>query len=109
MFRIWNRVSIKSENEESPDIKLKYFTEDQFYIMCKLVAIFEKTISEFEGDPDQILSEKTLDEKIQKCLFYRANFDFSKIQDVSYLSSQYFGSASIIDTANIDNNSIGYS
>jgi hypothetical protein len=77
--------------------------------MCKLVAIFEKTISEFEGDPDLILTEKILDEKIQKCLSYRANFDFGKIEDVCYLSSQYFGEASIIDVSNVDNISIGYS
>ena len=80
--------------------------------MCKLVAIFENTLRQLQGDVsglDEFLTEKRLDEKIQKALSYRASFDFGKIQDVSHLSSQYFGSTSVIDPTNIDNISNGYS
>ena len=58
---------------------------------------------------EQFLTDKKLDELLGKASHNRATFDFSKLADVSHLSSQYFSRSSIVDPATNDNISNGYS
>ena len=55
------------------------------------------------------MTDKKLDELLEKASHNRATFDFSKMPDVSHLSSQYFSRNSIVDPTTIDNISNGYS
>ena len=80
----------------------EYLKEAQFYMACKLVAIYQKHISEIDSNNiHEVLPPTKIDEYIGQPLNFGANFDLSKMEEKQQMKESEFESLDVIQEPEI--------
>jgi hypothetical protein len=78
LYSIWARVTEENETDESyVGQDMAYLKESQFYIACKLVAIYQECVRSHSEDQ---LTPEMINQLICQPLKYYASFDFKKME-----------------------------
>ena len=77
LYAIWERVIQENQQEISLDsqVEISFLKESQFYMACKLVAIYQKHVE--DGAVGELTAEM-VNGNISTPLKYLAKFDFTK-------------------------------
>lgn len=81
LYAIWERVIEENLADGQPT---KYLKESQFYMACKLVALYQKhynelmTCSQYGKTINDVLPPEKINEYIQKAFQFYAKFDMDK-------------------------------
>lgn len=96
LYAIWQRVIDENQSEISQDssIQIDFLKESQFYMACKLVAIYQDNYNELmcSGKKiSEVLTPDIINKNIQKALRIYAKFDFSKFDSQAGADSMMSG------------------
>ena len=79
LYAIWERVIEENTQDLESVVNVAFLKESQFYLACKLVAIYQKNLA--STGLSELLPADHLNKLIQNPLKYYADFDFTKLNE----------------------------